>query len=299
METSREQHALKFSIATTVLIGLVGIAGGLLTRSAAIIFDGMYSFVDVVLTLGSLSVSKLLAREGSRRFQYGYWHLEPMVTALGGAILTIACIYAVINAVRDLMGGGHDVAYGAGAAWAGVLCATGLLMAGWMYRQSRRLGSSLLLLDARSWMISGFLSLALILGFLLATAFRETPLEPWIPYVDGIALLCIGTAMLPVPVATTWRAMREVLLVAPDQLDQQVKDVMDGIVAGRGFKDYSSHDAKIGRTNFVEIHVLVSPESRIETAAADAIRREIAGRLDAFWPHFWLTVDFTADREWL
>ena len=104
--------------------------------------------------------------------------------------------------------------------------------------------------------------------------------------------------MLPVPVATTWRAMREVLLVAPDQLDQQVKDVMDGIVAGRGFKD-SSHVAKIGRTNFVEIHVLVSPESRIETAAADAIRREIAGRLDAFWPQFWLTIDFTADREWL
>ena len=92
METSREQLALKFSITTTVAIGLVGIAGGLLTRSAAIIFDGMYSFVDVVLTLGSLSVSKLLAREGSRRFQYGYWHLEPMITALGGAILTIACI---------------------------------------------------------------------------------------------------------------------------------------------------------------------------------------------------------------
>lgn len=299
METSNEQSALKLSIAATVVIGLVGIASGLMTRSAAIIFDGMYSFVDVVLTLGSLAVSNLLAREGSRRFQYGYWHLEPMVTALGGAILTMACIYAVVNAVRDLMSGGHDVAYGAGAAWAAVLCIVGLLMSAWMYRQARRLGSSLLLLDARSWMVSGCLSLALLTGFFIATRLRDTPFEPWIPYVDGIALLCVGLVILPVPVATTWRAMREVLLVAPDELDRQVQAVMDDIVAERGFIDYSSHVAKIGRTRFVEIHVLVAPETRIVTATADDIRRDVAHRLDAFWPHFWLTVDFTADRDWL
>src|SRR5690606_35815507 len=91
MQTSREQLALKSSIAATVAIGLLGIAGGLLTGSAAIIFDGIYSFVDVILTLGSLGVARLLERERSARFQFGYWHLEPMVTALGGAILTVAC----------------------------------------------------------------------------------------------------------------------------------------------------------------------------------------------------------------
>jgi predicted Co/Zn/Cd cation transporter (cation efflux family) len=53
--------------------------------------------------------------------------------------------------------------------------------------------------------------------------------------VDGIALLCVGLVILPVPVATTWRAMREVLLVAPDELDRQVQAVMDSIVAERGF----------------------------------------------------------------
>lgn len=299
METSREQSALKLSIAATVVIGLVGIASGLLTRSAAIIFDGMYSFVDVIVTLASLAVSNLLAREGSRRFQYGYWHLEPMVTALGGAILTIACVYAVINAVRDLMAGGHDVAYGASAAWVAVLCIVGLLMSIWMYRQARRQRSSLLLLDARSWMVSGCLSLALLVGFLLAMSMRDTSFASWIPYVDGIALLCAGLFLLPVPVVTTWRSMREVLMVAPDELDRQVQALMDSIVAERGFIDYSSHVAKIGRTRFVEIHVLVAPETRIVTATADAIRRDIAERLDAFWPRFWLTVDFTADRDWL
>jgi predicted Co/Zn/Cd cation transporter (cation efflux family) len=49
----------------------------------------------------------------------------------------------------------------------------------------------------------------------------------------------------------------------------------------------------------VEIHVLVSPESRIDIATADAIRRDVSDRLNAAAPTFWLTLDFTAERRWL
>ncbi len=67
MDTRREQQALKLSIRVTLLIGLAGVLSGLFTGSQAIIFDGIYSFVDVLITLLSLIVSQLLAREGSRR----------------------------------------------------------------------------------------------------------------------------------------------------------------------------------------------------------------------------------------
>src|SRR6478609_8538163 len=121
MDTRREQRALKMSIQVTLLIGVAGVLSGFLTGSQAIIFDGIYSFVDVLITLLSLIVSRLLAREGSRRFQYGFFHLEPMVTAVGGAILSIACIYAGINAVWNLMDGGHVVSFGKAAVWAGMV----------------------------------------------------------------------------------------------------------------------------------------------------------------------------------
>jgi cation diffusion facilitator family transporter len=299
METTAEQRALKFSIVVTLLIGVLGAATGLLTGSQAIIFDGMYSFVDVVLTLISLAVSRLLAREGSRRFQYGYSHLEPVVGTFGGAILVLACIYAIINAIKDLTSGGHDVAYGFGAIWAAILVVVGGGMALYMSRLSRQHNSGLLSLDARSWLISGALSLAVLVGFAIATSIRGTAFSNWLPYVDSLVLLCTALAMLPVPLATVWRAMREVLLVAPGELDQQVHAVMKQLVTDRGFLDYSSHVAKIGRTHFVEIHVLVTPESRVDTAMADSIRRDIAARLNASWPEFWLTIDFTADRAWL
>jgi predicted Co/Zn/Cd cation transporter (cation efflux family) len=68
----------------------------------------------------------------------------------------------------------------------------------------------------------------------------------------------------------------------------------------RGFLRYSRHVAQVGRARFVEIHILVPANFRVETVqAVDDIRREIAARLEAEWPQTWLTVDLTADPEWM
>lgn len=299
MQASAEQGALKFSIALTVFLGVLGVASGLVTGSQAIIFDGMYSFVDVVPTIVSLLVVKLIARGTSHRFQFGYWHLEPLVAVLRDSILVVACIYAAINAVKTLTSGGHDVEYGRAALWAGILCVIGLAMTLFLSRRAKALQSPMLKLDARSWLVSAFLSLGLLIGFAIATAFAGTPLQGWIPYLDAIALLSMALIMLPMPLMGLWRSMSDVLQVAPDELDTQVHTVMDSVVKERQFLDYSSYIAKAGRARFVEIHVLVSPESRIDTATADAIRRDVAKRLNAATPNFWLTIDFTADRAWL
>jgi cation diffusion facilitator family transporter len=299
MQTNVEQATLKFSIALTVLLGVLGVVSGLTTGSQAIIFDGMYSFVDVVPTVVSLVVVKLIARGSSDRFQYGYWHLEPLVAVLRDSILVVACIYAGIDAVNSLSRGGQDVAYGLAALWAGVLCLVGLAMTLFLNQRAKKLQSPMLKLDARSWLVSTVLSLALLIGFAFATALAGTSLQRWIPYLDAIALLSMALIMLPMPLFGLWRSFRDVLQVAPDELDHQVHSVMNGVVKEGGFLEFSSYVAKVGRARFIEIHVLVSPDSRIDTAKIDAIRRDIAKRLNAVWPNFWLTIDFTADRAWL
>src|SRR6476620_12358485 len=115
---STEQGTLKFSIVLTICLGWLGVASGIVTGSQGIIFDGMYSFVDVVPTIVSLIVVKLIAHGSSHKFQYGYWHLEPLVAVLRDSILIVACIYAVVDAINSLASGGSDVAYGIAALWA-------------------------------------------------------------------------------------------------------------------------------------------------------------------------------------
>ena len=300
LDPAVEQWALKVSIAASALIGVMGIGGGLMIGSRAIMFDGMYGFVDVMLTFGSLAVSKLVTREPSPQFQFGYWHLEPMVGAVQSAILATACLYGVVNAILALMSGGYDVSFGYGTIWAGVMSVLGMVMAAYINWRARSQRSLLLEIDYRSWLLSGVLSIALLASYGIAIWLKDTTHREWVPYIDPMMLLLLSFALLPMPVKILFDAMREVLEVAPEELDRRVRAVMDELVRDRGFLKYSSYVSQVGRVRFVEIHILVPRGFRVETVdAVDSFRREIETRLDAAWPHVWLTVDMTANPEWI
>ena len=75
---------------------------------------------------------------------------------------------------------------------------------------------------------------------------------------------------------------------------------MDDVIARHGFATYTSYVAKVGRAQFIEIHIAVPTGMRLDNVAtADAIRREIAEAIGDEGPHRWLTIDFTADPRWL
>lgn len=300
IDTSREQRQLKFSILATLAIGATCVAAGVLLRSQAIAFDGFYSLIDVVLTTGALAVSRLVASEGSRRFQFGYWHLEPLVVVFNAAVLAMTCGYAAITAVQDLIEGGHDIAFGIGAAWAALVGAFSLVMAQYVRRQSKVQGSALLALDARGWLIGGAINLAVLVGFALAAAIDGTAYAHWARYIDPAVLLTLTLCLLPVPLASLLPALREVLQLAPDALDSKVHAVMRDVVRERGYLDYASYVAKVGRMRFIDIHILLAPEATLGAMGdVDAVRAAIAGRIGGDLRAEWVTIVFTSRRDWL
>jgi cation diffusion facilitator family transporter len=300
MDTSREQRQLRLSIGITFLVGVACVAVGLLMHSQAIAFDGFYSLVDVALTAGSLVVSKLVASEGSRRFQFGYWHLEPLVLVFNAAVLTAICTYGGFTALHGLMTGGHELAFGFGAAWAAIMGVASIGMALYMRRQANALGSVLLQLDAKGWFIGGCISVAVLVGFALAAAIEGGPLDHWTRYIDSAVLLLLILALLPLPLGSLWQALREVLQLAPDALDQRVRDVMHALVEERGYRDFASYVAKIGRMRFIDIHILVEPSRPLgDMGDVDAVRSDIAQRLGSDIRAEWLTIVFTGKKEWM
>ncbi|MDF9442112.1 MAG: hypothetical protein ABS96_04615 [Lysobacteraceae bacterium SCN 69-123] len=74
---------------------------------------------------------------------------------------------------------------------------------------------------------------------------------------------------------------------------------MRQFVAEHGFEGFTRHVAKIGRMQFIEIHVLTRPDARLGSIGdVDRLRDTIANRLDARSGRFWLTIDFTSDPAW-
>lgn len=305
---SNERTVLRFSIAVTVLLAVVGIAFGVLSGSYAIVFDGFYSLTDAFMSGVALLVAMLIHRhaqepEGDRRlaerFNMGFWHLEPMVLALNGSVLCIVACYALVNSIISLMSGGKALAFGMALLYALVAALSCFGFAALVHRLNRDIQSDFLRLDIKSWIMSGSISAALVVAFLIGALAQGTAYAWITPYIDPLVLSIICVLIIPIPLKLVWQAVREILMVTPPALKQQVDEIARDMVARFGFLDYRAYVAKVGRARQIELYFIVPLGWPAKTLDEwDAIRDQIGEAIGGEGPDRWLTIAFTTDPAW-
>lgn len=297
---TREQHLLRTSIIVTLIISLSSIAFGLWAKSSSITFDGFYNLTDAGMTFVALIAAKMIIKGDDERFQYGLWHLEPLLVFINGIVLGFTCAYGFIDGLTGLFSGGREIEFGPGALFAGLTFLLSIGMYLYIKKSAKNVRSELLIIDAKAWLIGGILSMALFISFGLGSFLEETSYAHLSPYVDPFVLAVTSLCLMPFPLVTLWEAGKEILQLAPPDLSDQVNEIAEKIATKYGFVDYASHVAKSGRQQFIEIG-LVSPsgETTKSFAELDEIRQEIAREMGGLGPGYWLTVDFTADKRWI
>jgi predicted Co/Zn/Cd cation transporter (cation efflux family) len=222
-----------------------------------------------------------------------------MALAFNGGMLALLCLYAFVNAVKSMLGGGQEVELGWAIAYSAFMAT--LAFGVFFYERSvnRSVDSELLKLDAQSWLMTALISAALLVAFGFAWMIEGTRFDYLAPYVDPGILALLSLGLATVPLATVRAALREILMITPADLDHRVRETMEEVVARHGFAGFTSYVAKVGRGSFIEIHIVVPPAYEIGTVATlDSVREEIATALGLRWPEHWLTIDFTADEQW-
>ena len=296
----RERRLLLFSAAATLFLSAAGVAVGVWTGAKSIVFDGMYGVVDAGMTLVAWSIVRLIARGDDHRFQYGYWHLEPMLAFLNGAVLLFACTYAFVDGVGALLAGGRPVGADVGVGYAAAAAALSFAAYAYLRHEGRGLRSTLLDLDARAWLLGGALSVGLCLSFVAAGLLEGAGAARSAAYADPAILIALSVCLAPFPAAAVARSSREILQVAPPDLDARVAGIAGEAAARHGFVEHRSHVAKVGRAWFVEIGFVAPSAATTKTMGElDTIRQEVVDAMGGLGPGCWLTVDFTADRRWI
>lgn len=295
-----EQFVLGLSIWVTVVIAGLGVILGLLAESQSIIFDGLFSVIDAAMSVLSLYVSRLLLREGSRTFQYGFWHLEPLVAAFNGTVLLSICVYAFINALKGFISGGRLVNFSSAATYSAIVCTVCFGMYLYERHANKRLGSEFIRIDMKSFLMSGFITIALFIGFGTAHVLGRMGYAHLEPYADPLILMVLVLGLLPIPVGIVAKALKEVFLIAPPELHDHVRSVMEEMKQHYGFTGYRSYAAKSGRVYTVDINIVVPADYRADINEFDAIREDIAKRLSEYGSlEKWLSITFTANPDWL
>lgn len=295
-----EQRLLKVSILVTALMAASGIGFGLYCRSQSIVFDGLFNAIDSSMAFLSLLVARLLAKGVGRRFQTGYWHIEPLVLTLNGSVLLMLCVYAFANAVSALMHGGHALVFDSAIAYSAVTAAICALMHRYTLNGNRTVNSELIALDVESWWMSFSITASLLVAFLIGYALQGGAYAYLTPYIDPGILAVLALALIPGPARAVVKALGQVLKITPNALDHEVTGLMARMSHRYGFEAFTHSIVQIGRGLFVEIHIQLPESMNAWTVnELDGVRREIASGIGREGPDRWITIGFTRDRHWL
>ena len=305
---SGEQGVLRTSIAVTLFTAVMGITFGLASGSFSITFDGVYQLVDasmsglslmVVRLITSYATSTQVSKRMKDRFTMGFWHLEPMVLALNGILLVSVAIYALINAVSSLLEGGRELEFGLAIIYAVITVAICVVIAVIETRANRTIGSDFLRMDIHGWVMSAYITTALLIAFCLGFLVQGTQWDWVSPYIDPAVLALVCLVIIPMPFSVVRQAMADIFLVTPVDFKRHVDGVAQAAVEKHGFLSYRAYVAKVGRSREIELYLIVPPTFGPRTIQEwDALRDEIGDAIGGAGTDRWLTVVFTGDTSW-
>lgn len=298
-----EQQTLKVSLAVILVLSGLGIGFGLASGSAAIIFDGVFSLMDAVMSIVSITVAGLIAKSTkvglTRRFSMGYWHFEPIVLAVNALLMMSVAVYALVQSILAVMNGGRDIEFGPAVVYAAIVLLITLTVGLLEQRANRRVRSALVAIDVKGWLMAGAVTGALLIAFVVGMVIDGTEYAWAMPYVDPVVLMVVATVLIPVPLGTLRKAITEIAMVTPRPLREEAQRVADEVVEAEGFTHAVVYAAQVGRGRRIEVNFLVPEDDRPARRLRewDAIRQHVTTVLSQDDPNHWITVVFTTKDE--
>ncbi|WP_299547262.1 cation transporter [uncultured Helicobacter sp.] len=299
IDNQKEQFVLKVSMFSALLLAVFGIGFGIFVQSMAVIFDGFVALVSVGLGALSVITSRYIYKEDDDIFQYGYVRFEPMVNLFKSLVLVFVCIYAFINALKSIIHGGYAVELGGAAIYslcAFIFCA---ILFAYTLLYTKSLESDLIQVDNTEWKIDCVLYLGALIAFGIIAFLPQTN-TTFALYVDPILLAILSLFLCISPTRIAIANFKDLIMVAPIEIDERITEIMERISKEFNFKDYDTHVAKSGRFYMVEVNILTEENFQPKNIQQfDIIRDRIAESLMIPSYKIWLSVSFTANPKWL
>ncbi|WP_100372952.1 cation diffusion facilitator family transporter [Bacillus sp. FJAT-45037] len=295
-----EKGLLKLSVYGALLFGILGVVWGLIIDSQMILFDGAYSFISVALSILSLVGASFIQKKDEKRFPFGKEVIEPIIIIAKYAVILVLCLIAIISSSYDLFTGGRNVVASHALAYS-VLSTIGCYIV-WFFlaKQEKRKPSGFIVAEKKQWLMDMLLSVAVLIGFLIATLLTYTSYAAVVVYVDPLMVLLVSLYCLKLPYVMIRDHVKEVLEMSPaPQIQSQINDLVKQTEIEYKFVDSITRTSKVGEKLYIEIDFILDAKSKAQTVIEhDQIREKIDRNITDLNYTLWLTISFTQDRKW-
>tara|TARA_R110002153_G_scaffold124543_10_gene271044 strand:+ start:20855 stop:21775 length:921 start_codon:yes stop_codon:yes gene_type:complete len=295
----KEKRLLTLSFYVAGLFVFVALGFALITHSAAILFDGIYSLIAFFMALLTLKVANLVQKPDDDRFHFGYTAIEPTLNLFKSLIIIATCLYAIVGSIDSLMTGGNSAEFGLAIIY-GVIATIGCFaVSSYMKYQGKNLRSDLVGVDARTWFVDGVLSASILLGFCLAYFIEKTSFAGYAPFIDPLLLIVLGTAILPIPAKIMLESLNEVINKAPPEavtlvIEKKLKQTLVAVP----YEHVEVRISKSGRDLYILVHIIVAESFSVATISElDDIRISCETAMREWNPSILMDILFIKDPK--
>lgn len=297
-----ERRAIKFSIWGSLVMGILGVGFAAASHSYAVLMDGMFSFVNFGVALLSLKVAGMVMQPANDDYPFGYGIYEPMLNLGKGLVILTVCLLASYSSVEALFQGGREIAAGIAfiyAAFAAIIC---LVIAGILRRCANRCQSTIVLVDAKNWILDGIMSAVIGVALLVVYLLEGSRFKEWLPYADPVSVIALSILFLPIPykiIRDNWaqvlgRNTDPAFLMAAENAVSECFD-------GKPVKRTQIRAIRAGRFVYLQVFIVVAKDEKWPKRVVDEdeYREVLHNHLKQEFPFLSVDVVFTADEKWI
>ena len=295
-----ENKILKLSVVGALFFALFSIAWGWALKSDMIIFDGLYSFVSVILSMLSLYINNYMAKRDFEKFPFGKHILEPIVISIKSLIITIMCLYSLVGAVKTIVSGGNNLEFGLAIIYSIISVIGCGVISLYMKMKSKALSSELIKAEFTQWLMDTSLSAAVLAAFIIGIAISNTKLNFLNPYIDPGMTVVASLLCIRIPIKIFIENFKEVICVkANDEINDDIYVLVKEIEEEYKFEESITRVSKVGRELRIEIDFIYNKDSKLKTLdQMDNVREEINDAIKHIDYKKWLNVSFTGNKKW-
>ncbi|AJC49262.1 cation diffusion facilitator family transporter [Allofrancisella guangzhouensis] len=226
-------------------------------QSLTVLLDTSYSVISILIYAISIYVLRKLNQPANKRYNYGYYRLEPVFIILESWFVLLVALSVILMAIFNMFT--HTIKPNYGVALLSEIVGTALCV--YMYffvnKRANQTGSKILFTDAQMWKADALLGLGVIFNIMIGFVLEKSGFDTLAIYVDPIVAILIGFYIVISPIKLIKEAYQHLLDAAPSsELKKQIFKVAR-TVASEGY-NLPINNIKItqsGRFIFVDLYL--------------------------------------------
>ena len=251
MVSINPQRISIISTLANLSLGVLKVVFGLLSKSIALVADGIHSSLDVISSFATYLGLKTAQKPVDEKHPYGYWRAESLAGFLVTILLAISAIWIIYESIQRFLG--EELVIFSRNAILVVLFSVIIneIMARLKFHYGEKYQSIALIADAKHSRADVLSSLAVLLGLLLVKYF---------PLADAIAGLLIGIYIL-------WESFlmgKEITDSLLDVANKEVEERIKKICQRHQIEIADLKTRKIGNYNFAELKIKLPLKMKVE-----------------------------------